>query len=448
MTENKMERGVGVLLHITSLAGGDFSGAYSFIDFLAEAKIKYWQVLAMGPTGYGDSPYAPLSVFALNPNFVYSKNLKTYPQPEIETFIKQNNWVEFYAYYMTIKEACDHKDWINWPVELQTFDNPSVAAFLTTRKDRIIHHICVQMNLFEQWAEIHKYANDRGVKIIGDIPIYAAMDSTDVWAKREQFSFTGGKPSGVAGVGPDYFNSDGQLWGNPLYNFEHMQKDKYKWWIMRLKHQLALCDVLRIDHFRAFDTYYKIPYGAPTAKNGEWLKGPGIKFFNAVKKAIPDAQLILEDLGEITQSVRNLRDKTGYPGMRVMQFGFGGDMSNEHLPSNYPQNCVGYLGTHDNDTFVGFLKSINPKERKVVDKYLSSNNVCVKDVTRIAIEDILSCPADIVVIPMQDILLQDTKHRMNVPGTTYGNWKYRLNANDLKPELSNYIRLLIERSGR
>jgi len=429
------------------LPGGDFSGAYKFIDFLKKSGVRHWQVLAFGPTGYGDSPYAPLCVFAINPKF--SREYKEYSAEETKAFIKENKyWVESFATYMAIKESQGLKDWLSWQKELRDPTSPAVKSFVEKNKDKIIHHIQVQMNLFEQWLAIKKYANERGIKIIGDLPIYPAMDSVDVWANKNQFEFKDGLPTAVAGVGPDYFNKDGQLWGNPLYDFKQMQANKWWWWIERLKHMGKLFDVVRIDHFRAFDTYYKIPYGAKTAKGGEWVKGPGIKFFTAIKSAVPNMKIILEDLGEITASVKTLRDKTGYPGMKVMQFGFDGKECNEHLPINYPKNSVAYVGTHDNDTLMGFLKSLNKKERMIVDKYLSSHELGEKDVARLCIEDIMKSKSDLVVIPMQDFLFQDCKHRMNIPGTTYNNWKYKITALDLGDELGYYIRLLNERSNR
>ena len=442
-----MERGAGVLLHVTSLADGTFKSAFPFIDFLAKSGIKYWQVLAFGPTGYGDSPYSPLSVFALNPNF--TKTIKKYDKVEVEKFIRNNKfWIEAYAAYMTLKEKHGLKDWLNWSIEFRDYENPAVKEFVTKNQDRINYHIQVQMNLYEQWMAVRKYANEHGVKIIGDIPIYPAMDSADVWANKGRFEFKKGLPTAVAGVGPDYFNKDGQLWGNPLYDFSQMAQEKYKWWISRMKTMQDLFDIVRIDHFRAFDSYYKIPYNAKTARVGEWVKGPGMKFFNAIKRAIPNAQIILEDLGEITPSVVALRDKTGYPGMKVMQFGFDGNEENEHLPKNYPKNCVAYIGTHDNDTFMGFLKSLDKKHRGFVADYLYGHGLGDKDKTRLALEDILQSQADIVIIPMQDFLFQDAKYRMNTPGTTYGNWKYCIRAIDLGDDLSYYIKVLIERSKR
>jgi len=406
-----MKRGCGILLHVSSLPDGTFKTALPFIDFLAQSGVRYWQILAAGPTGCG-SPYSPLSVFAGNPEFID----KTVSVTEEELG----------------KFKADNKFWLE-----------SYIAFMSKR-DPKTDHIVTQAQYFKQWSEIKQYANDRGIQIIGDIPIYTAIDSADVFAWPEQFDL-----SGVAGVPPDYFNKDGQHWGNPLYDFKQMARDKYKWWIARMAHMAKMYDVVRIDHFRAFDTYWKIPAGTKDAKKGAWCKGPGMKIFDAIRTAVPGMQIILEDLGEISKSVLELRDETGYPGMGVMQFGFDGDAKNAHLPDNYPKNCTGYIGTHDNDTFVGFLKSADKKTRVIIDDYLSSHMLNEKDTTRLAIENILSSRADIVVLTTQDLLFQDSKFRMNTPGTVGGgNWKYRIKQSDLSDELAGYLRMLIERYGR
>ena len=252
----------------------------------------------------------------------------------------------------------------------------------------------------------------------------------------------------MAGVPPDYFNENGQLWGNPLYNFRQAARDKYKWFTERLLHNQKMFDILRIDHFRGFDSYYKIPFGAITAREGVWCKGPGMKFFNSIKETMPKIKIILEDLGEITKSVTTLRDATGFPGMRVMQFGFDGNKANEHLPVNYIDNCTAYIGTHDNDTLIGFLKSASKQTRLHIEKYLQSNGLGLVDTTRLAFENILASRAEIVVLSMQDLLFQDNKSRMNNPGTPQGNWQYRITSDDLSKGLANYIKMLLERSGR
>jgi len=421
-------RGAGILLHVSSLPDGRMSSAFKFIDFLAQSGIKYWQVLAMNPTGYGDSPYSPLSVFAGNPKLIDPKrhceersDEATPWQQRFSDFKKENKyWLDGYVKFMCKRDPKAHVD-----------------------------HNLEQFTFFEQWAEVKKYANERGIQIIGDVPIYTAMDSADIATWPEQFDLTNGQPNGVAGVPPDYFNEDGQLWGNPLYNFKKMARDGYKWWCERIKLMAKMYDVIRIDHFRAFDTYYRVPFGATTAKEGTWCKGPGIKVFQAMKQAAPALQIILEDLGDLAPSVHTLREQTGLPGMKVMQFGFDGNPNNEHLPSNYPTNCVGYIGTHDNDTFVGWLREqAAVGNRRFIDEYLESYYLGEKNTTRLAIENILDSRANVVILTMQDILFQDSHARMNVPGRALGNWKYRIKQSDLGPETSDYLKLLVERSGR
>lgn len=408
-----MKRGCGILLHISSLPDGNFSrSAFDFVDFLARSGVKYWQILAAGPTGAGDSPYSPLSVFAGNPKFI-DKSRAVKDEAGLKVFKKENKyWLESFVTFMEKNEP---------------------------KTD----HALLQFQYFSQWTELRKYANDKGIKIIGDMPIYTAVDSADVFGFKEQFDF-----EGVAGVPPDYFSETGQLWGNPLYNWKQMTRDKYKWWIARMKHMALLYDIVRIDHFRAFDTYYKIPAGCNDAKKGAWLKGPGMKIFKAIEAVVPNLEIILEDLGDLTKSVIDLRDQTGFPGMKVMQFGFDGSDVNEHLPNNYPKNCVGYMGTHDNDTFVGFIKSAPKQTREFIDKYLSSESVAAKDVTRLAIENIMQSRADTVILSIQDLLFQDSSHRMNTPGYAFGQWKYRIAAKDLSANLGEYLHMLIERSGR
>ena len=402
-----MKRSAGVLLHVSSLPDGGFGkSAFEFIDFLAECGIKYWQVLPLGPTDCFGSPYSSESVFAGNTKFITASAV--WEPQEIKNFITENKyWIEDYANYMVKKYGGKKNEYIEQ-----------------------------QMLFFSQWGEIKKYANDKGIQIIGDVPFYPARDSADVWAKPGIFDL-----NGSAGVPPDYFNEAGQNWGNPLYDFKKMARDKYKWWVERLKHTQKMYDVLRIDHFRAFDSYYDFNAKA-------WNKGPGLKFFRTIQEAIPRIKIILEDLGDINKSVLALRDATGYPGMRVMQFGFDGNSGNEHLPHNYPKNCVAYIGTHDNDTFVGFLAAASPDLRKNIDTYLSSYGLNFRDTTRVAFENILSSRADVVVLSMQDLLFQDNEYRMNLPGSTDNNWKYRMKSSDLTPKVKDYLKMIIERAGR
>ena len=485
-----MKRGCGVLVHVSSLPGKTGIGGFTkecfeFIDFLASAKVKYWQVLAFGPTGYGDSPYAPFSCFAGNPYFIDLEEFfsleelerfgvlcnadkvdfgrqytnkrpalrelfkRGYDKDEMEEFVRKNKfWIEGYATFRAIKEMKGDIGYLDFAPEFKVPKSKAVLEFVAGNKEAIDYYIFEQMVFEKQWLRVKQYANERGIQIIGDLPIYPAMDSADVWGWNEIFQFEGGKPTYVAGVGPDYFNAEGQLWGNPLYDFAKLGRTKYKWWIERMKHARDMFDVVRIDHFRAIDSYYKIPFGSKSAKDGKWVKGPGIKFLNALNEGVPGVQIVLEDLGDLTKSVLALRDETGYPGMRVMQFGLESEDADEHLPINHPINCVGYTGTHDNDTLVGLLSSLGESQRKYVDKYLHSYNLAVPDVARLAIQDLMHGPADMVVLSIQDVLLQCSESRMNVPGNLYGNWQYRIKEGQLTEEVAGYLRTLIERSGR
>ena len=409
-----MTRGSGILLHVSSLPDGNFSrSAFDFIDFLEKSGVRYWQILAAGPTDCCDSPYSSLSVFAGNPKFIDKSRMET-DAAQLASFKRENKY------------------WLD-----------SFVAFMQKREPKTDHAL-MQYHFFRQWAELREYANGKGIKIIGDAPIYPSMDSADVFGFREIFDF-----GGVAGAPPDYFAVEGQRWGYPLYNWQYIARTKYKWWIERLKHMHRMYDAVRIDHFRAFDTYYDIPTNEQDARKGTWHKGPGMKFFNAIRAAIPDLELILEDLGVLFQSVHDLREQTGFPGMKVMQFGFDGAAANVHLPKNYPtNNTVGYLSTHDNDTFVGFLRSVSKDVRECVDNYLSSHMLGTEDTTRLAIENLLGSRADVAVLTIQDLLFQGSEHRMNVPGVAYGNWKYRIKGGDLSAELCDYLRMQIERSGR
>ena len=459
-------RGLGILAHVSSLPGSLGTGCFDaearrFVDWLARAGVKYWQVLGFNPPDFAGSPYAPVSCFAGNPLFIDLAPF--FSEPELKSFgldIKGNR-IDFEKLFAAKTKAFaelyrrgydktklarfikDNKYWVE-----------SFAAFMAARaksgtaEATLEYHIFIQMIFFEQWDELKNYANQKGVQVIGDVPIYPCMDSADVFAHKEQFDFTDGKPTGVSGVPPDYFNAEGQYWGNPLYNFKQMTRDKFKWWCERIKLLSKMFDLIRIDHFRAFDSYWKIPVGAKSAREGEWCKGPGIKAFNAMLTAVPGLRLILEDLGDITPSVRKLRDLTGYPGMLVFQFGFNGDNDNEHLPHNYPTNCVAYLGTHDNDTFVGFLKNADPTTKKNVDDYLDTNMLSAQDTTRVAIEKLLSSNADIVVLSVQDLLFQGSESRMNTPGSTRGNWAYRIAQGGLTDELATYVKMIAGRSGR
>lgn len=466
-------RSCGILMHITSLPSpygiGTFGAeADAFVDWLKSAGQEYWQVLPLSPTGYGDSPYQSFSTFAGNPllidlddlvqngllsrteceeadfgadpSFVdYEKVYRTKMRllkKAFESFSEdvgylafvqeEAEWLDDYALYMSIKEANELNSWLTWDKELRFRKS---AAMLKAREDfaeRIGFWKFVQYTFSRQWQKLRRYANKNGVKIIGDIPIYVAMDSADVWSNTDLFMLdVDCNPTKVAGVPPDYFSATGQLWGNPLYNWERMKKEKYLWWIKRIKKAAELYDIVRIDHFRAFDTYYAVPYGEKTAVNGKWEIGPRMELFDAIKEELGDVNIIAEDLGDIFESVKDLLRETGLPGMRVLQFGFNPENhDNDHLPHNYPVNCVAYTGTHDNSTVKGFLQAADKKSRKMALRYLKPQ--LFEDKAWLFMRSVYASRAMLVITPMQDVLsLYDTA-RMNVPSTLGGNWIWRM----------------------
>ncbi|MDQ8205332.1 4-alpha-glucanotransferase [Pelagicoccus sp. SDUM812003] len=470
-------RAAGVLLHPTSLPGeygvGTFNNhCFEFIDFLAEAGFKYWQICPLGPTSYGDSPYQSFSSFAGNPylislNALEAKSLldheileelKILPNGFVdygglfmskwpvldavyETFVrgkkkirpygsfsaykkKNADWLEPYAYFQALKGHCKGQPWYHWPEDLRSFAS-AVKSPLRKKLERAVDAQMFYQYLFEgQWKLVRRYAETHGVSIIGDIPIFVALDSADVWQNPEYFQLDGktSLPTAVAGCPPDYFSDDGQLWGNPLYDWDTLAKDDYSWWIRRFKRSFELYDVVRIDHFRGFDSYWSIPYGSETARTGEWVAGPGIDFFKAIKKKIRNCKLIAEDLGDLTDAVRELRRDTGLPGMAILQFAFGGEGDNFYLPHNHQANCVLYPGTHDNNTTLGWYAEASEEVRDHVRRYFNIDGSevgwdllrsCYKSVPRLAI------------VPFQDILSLGSEARFNTPGNAGGNWGWR-----------------------
>ncbi len=470
---SRVKRSCGILMHITSLPCNEGIGtlgkpAYEFVDWLKSAEQKYWQVLPIHPTGYGDSPYQSPSAFAGNPLLIDLWELvaagllkpedikgREYGEDpssvDYEKVIAQKNvllhkaffsfsedvaylafvqeqawWLEDYALFMAIKEENELRSWLTWDKELKMRKPEAIQRFKEEHADRIKFHRFVQYMFFTQWKKLKAYANKNGISIIGDIPIYAAMDSADVWAQPQMFTMDIElRPTLVAGVPPDYFSATGQLWGNPLYNWERMAKDGYEWWISRIDHAMKLFDMVRIDHFRAFDTYYAIPADAKTAEYGDWKNGPGMELFNAAKEALGELNIIAEDLGDIFDSVVKLLDDTGFPGMRVLQFGFNKEYSDSsHLCHNYPTNCVAYTGTHDNDTIIGWLKSTDPKSAKMAKSYVNTSFFEYKCMS--FIRSVYASPAALAIIPMQDVMGLDSKARMNIPSTLGGNWTWRM----------------------
>jgi 4-alpha-glucanotransferase len=466
-----MKRGSGILLGISSLPGrfgiGTLGvGAREFVDKLQMSAQTYWQILPISPTGFGDSPYQTFSTFAGNLYFIdfddlYREDLLPkdeldlcdilfgcdpgavdyYAQyigksqvlhlayhysasrlrEELEVFKQRHaGWINDYAIYMALKGAYDMKAFHDWPKELCLRQDDALKNAAMCSDREIDYHIFVQYLFFKQWDALRKYANAKGVSIIGDMPIYMAPDSADAWMGRDILD----KQGRVAGCPPDYFSSTGQLWGNPLYDWEALKKTDYDWWIKRIAHHIALFDYLRIDHFRAFEAYYAIPADAQNAVNGQWIPGPGLDFFRQLKKKLGELPLIAEDLGYLTPEVFELLRATGFPGLKVLHFAFSPDGSSIYLPHKYERNCVVYTGTHDNDTTIGWYSELGAGERAFLDDYL--DRVDEKRVNRQLIRLAMGSVADVCIFPMQDILGLPSSARMNKPQTSQGNWRWRL----------------------
>ncbi len=494
-----MERSAGILLSVSSLASeygiGCFSqSAYEFIDFLKEAGQRYWQILPLGPTGYGDSPYQAFSTFAGNPYFIDLQELVkeglltvaecetpdwgvegtvdyeklytnrfpllklAYERSEIEdsvdfqSFVKQEEWLADYALFMAVKDSYGGVAWTQWEEDIRQRSPEAIKRYECRLSKEIGFYKFVQFLFFKQWNRLKAYAHDKGIEIIGDIPIYVALDSADVWANPKLFRLDVDKlPVAVAGCPPDGFSEDGQLWGNPLYDWEYHRKEKYVWWIARLGHCFRLYDVVRIDHFRGFDEYFAIPYGEKTARNGHWEKGPGRELFDAVERALGRKEILAEDLGFVTDSVRELVRDTGFANMKVLEFAFDArdtGSSSDYLPHNYGQNCVAYTGTHDNQTMVSWFQAITQAERQRVRNYLCDWFTPDDKLQDSMIGLLMRSAAKLCVIPMQDYLGYDDGARMNKPGTVGGNWRWRLRKTDMSKEQEKHIRQMTAQFGR
>jgi 4-alpha-glucanotransferase len=482
-----MERSSGILMHISSLPGkygiGTFGKqAFAFVDFLKKSGQKYWQILPLGQTGYGDSPYQCFSAFAGNPYFIdfelleeegliekkdydnldygskedivdYSKlfinknkvlrivynNSKGKYKKQLKKFIIKNYfWIEDYALYMAVKKHFNLVSWYDWDDDIRLRKSEAIKRYRKLLKDEIDYWIFIQYLFFKQWQALKDYANENGIRIIGDIPIYVAEDSADIWSNPKYFNVDKDmKPITVSGCPPDTFSSTGQLWGNPIYDWEALEKEEYNWWIDRVRESFKLYDVVRIDHFRGFEAYWEVPYGDETAENGKWTKGPGIKLFKAMKEKLGDVKIIAEDLGFMTEEVIKLRDDTGFPGMKILQFAFGGEDSGD-LPHNYPVNCVAYTGTHDNDTVCGWYNSTGSKEEvEKAKKYL--NLTYEEGIARGLIRGVWGSTAYLAVTTMQDLLGLGNEARMNFPSTLGGNWIWRVREKDINDKLAKEI---------
>lgn len=486
----------GILLPVSSLPtrygiGGFSDEAFEFVDRLEEAGQSWWQVLPLGPTGYGDSPYQSFSTFAGNPYYISLDKLReeglltaeeceeadcgqnpeyvdyekiyfsrfkvlkkafdrfereSQGQDELEAFFEKNrDWLADYALYMAIKNSRGGEEWSRWPAELKDRDPEALKAAESELQTEVKYYCFLQLEFAKQWKALKDYANGKKIGIIGDIPIYVAMDSADCWAGRELFQFgSDGKPSGVAGCPPDAFSADGQLWGNPLYNWDYHRQTGYRWWIRRMKRCAELYDSVRIDHFRGFAGYYSIPFGAPNARNGHWEKGPGIDLFHAIQSELGDQNYIAEDLGFLTDDVVEMVKETGYPGMKVLGFAFDGSPDNGYLPDHYEKNCVVYTGTHDNETIVGWFRNLNRKGRAFAKKYLGHRVVPEEDFVRLALMSV----ANLAIIPVQDYLGLGDEARINEPSTLGDNWKWRLVPGQFDAHTAGRIRELTEISDR
>lgn len=493
-----IERSAGILLHPTSLPGnfgiGDLGpNAYGFIDFLKKSGQTLWQVFPLGPTGYGDSPYQCFSAFAGNPLLISPElllkegllnnhdlqNIPAFNPHEIEfgnlinykhellrkafqnfkkkeirfddecgDFCEKNNyWLDDFSLFMAAKQFHGGIVWTQWDPEIAF--RKDIPAWKTKLKDEIEYQKFIQFIFDRQWSDLRLYANKNGIKIIGDLPIFIAYDSSDLWSNKELFTVReDGSLEFVAGVPPDYFSETGQLWGNPLYKWKEMEKDNFAWWRKRISRLLETADILRIDHFRGFDAYWEIDGNASTAMNGRWVKAPGEKLFNSFKKELGDLPIIAEDLGVITDSVEALRDKFDFPGIKILQFGLGVDGDKKFLPHNHIKNCVVHTGSHDNETTRGFLKSERKKKSGIYEWTQKYFNHYGDNMTYELIRSAYASVANICVIPLQDILNFGNEARMNFPGTTGGNWKWRFTWDQIPDQLSDHYKemcILFER---
>ena len=492
-----MQRTSGVLMHITSLANqfgiGSFGQeAYRFVDFLEETGQTYWQILPLTTTSYGDSPYQSFSAFAGNTHlidfeqliqssYLTSEDLKEitfYHRPDqvdyamifhqrrpilelavqrfkasaseeektnLNHFIEaQQDWLIPFCEYMTVKECFDLKSWTEWAEPYRNYQSKEVESLLEQEADKIYYHQVTQYWFYQQWLSLKTYANEHNIQIIGDMPIYVAMDSVEMWQDGQMFKTDeAGLPTALAGTPPDQFTSDGQFWGNPIYDWDFMAEDGYAWWIRRIEASFELYDVLRIDHFRGFESYWEVPAGAKTAAEGYWVKGPGMKLFDALNNALGTLPIIAEDLGFMTQEVIDMRHATGYPGMKILQFGFNGQGDSTDLPHHYPAHSVAYVGTHDNETARGWWEdSTNQAQRDQVDAYL--NRKPGQSASAVLNRGLAASVSNTVIYSMQDLLDLDNNARMNTPSTIGCNWKWRMVSDEVPMDVKEQLLELTE----
>ena len=489
----------GILMHITSLPGPYGLGtmgkaAYDFVDFLAAAGQSLWQILPLTPTGYGDSPYQSCSAFAGNEYLIdlptlqqegllepgepegfswgqgpkwadfgllYQSRRKVLalayarfrPDGDYEAFCRENaHWLGDYALYMTLKDKFQGLPWYRWEEPLKHREPEALWQLRQSLGKKLDFYKFIQYQFYRQWNALRQYAKEKGIAILGDVPIYVPLDSCEVWCNPELFQLDESlTPTAVAGCPPDAFSDDGQLWGNPLYRWERHKADGYSWWIRRLSAAGRLYDGVRLDHFRGFESYWAVPYGDETAKNGKWEKGPGLDFIKAMEKALPEISFVAEDLGLLTPEVLQLREDSGLPGMKVLEFAFDSRDSgcaSDYLPHNYPENSVAYTGTHDNETITGWYDSITEEERTLVREYLCDMRTARKNLYLPLISLIMRSSARICIIPMQDYLGLDNRCRMNTPSTVGKNWKWRLLPGQMSDEVVELIGAVTKRYGR
>lgn len=494
----RFPRSGGVLVHPTSFPSkygmGDLGNeAKQFIQFLVETDLSIWQVLPLGPTGFGNSPYASYSAFAGNhylisldilvdkgllkgdevenavvpvtnrvdyersyeqKNDLYSlacerfyKNISADEEKKLEEFKESNKfWLDDYCLFIACSKLNDRKPWNQWEPELAQRKKRSMSAFKKKNSEEIRYQTWLQFEFFNQWDALKAVANEKGIRIVGDIPIFVDHNSADVWANPKYFEVDKqGNRKLVAGVPPDYFSETGQLWGNPLYKWDLLEKDDYAWWVERFRQMFELYDAIRVDHFRGFDAYWEVDASEETAINGKWVGGPGKKLFNAIKKQLGELPIIAEDLGVMTPSVEELRDSFQFPGMKILQFAFESDSTNGFLPHNYSKNCVVYTGTHDNDTTIGWYESAPEEEKHRAREYTRTDGSEIHwDLIRLGMLSV----ADQAIFPLQDFMNLDTQHRMNIPGTVIDNWIWRYTDQMLNSVDKKRIRHLVNLSNR
>lgn len=494
----RFSRSCGTLVHPTSFPSkygmGDFGDeAKNFIDFLADTKQTIWQVLPLGPTGYGNSPYASYSAFAGNHYLIsidilvkkgllkpdeaekavlpvrkhaeydesykrkellfklaserFYNNISESDQKKLQSFKKQNDyWLGDYCLFMACSKKHNKIPWNKWSPELAQRNKKAIESFKKENQEEIDYQCWLQFEFFDQWHDVKDYANEKGIRVVGDIPIFVDHNSADVWGNPGFFEVDKrGNRKLVAGVPPDYFSETGQLWGNPLYKWDALEKDGFSWWIERFRQMFELFDAIRVDHFRGFDEYWEVPATEKTAVNGRWVACPGEKLFKTIKKELGDLPIIAEDLGVMTEGVENLRDQFAFPGMKILQFAFDSDSTNDYLPHNFSQNCVVYTGTHDNDTTIGWYLSAPEVEKHRAREYTRSDGSEIQwELIRLGMLSV----ADQAIFPLQDFMNLDASHRMNIPGTAENNWLWRYKTDMLESVDRDRIKDLVNLSNR